>query len=222
MFPSEYFYQGKLITCDKIKEDVENQKLGIRNSHNICAEFLYNSKLNVVNFLDLQSLEEKVGQSYRNTAEICYILSLLVDVIKAIYSVESVTTMTIAIITPYKAQVRKMKEELTTLIRRDYNSNSIIRESLSMVEINTVDGFQGREVDIVIFSCVRTNDRIGFVSDDRRLNVALTRSKRCLIIVGNAHGYSLERNASWSSLLKSLNERKFIQKVELPYESFFS
>jgi senataxin len=167
-------------------------------------------------------MEEKVGQSYRNTAEICYILSLLVDISKAINSVKSITNMTIAIITPYKAQVKKMKDELTNMIRRDYASNSLIRESLNMIEINTVDGFQGREVDIVIFSCVRTNDRIGFVSDDRRLNVALTRSKRCLIIVGNAHGYSLDRNANWSALLRSLNERQFVQKVKLPYESFFN
>ena len=55
------------------------------------------------------------------------------------------------------------------------------------VEINTVDGFQGREKDIIIMSCVRSNDNgtIGFLSDRRRMNVAITRAKYGLYIIGS-------------------------------------
>ena len=56
------------------------------------------------------------------------------------------------------------------------------------MDINTVDAFQGREKDIIIFNCVRANNNsnIGFLNDMRRLNVAITRSKNLLIVIGTA------------------------------------
>ncbi|CCD23685.1 ATP-dependent 5'-3' DNA helicase HCS1 NDAI_0C00240 [Naumovozyma dairenensis CBS 421] len=79
----------------------------------------------------------------------------------------------IGIISPYSAQVNLLK----SLIRTDY----------PLIEISTVDGFQGREKEVIILSLVRSNDKfeVGFLSDDRRLNVAMTRPKRQLCVVGN-------------------------------------
>ena len=83
-----------------------------------------------------------------------------------------VRTDQIAIIAPYAAQVRLLRGRLDT----------------PDLEIDTVDGFQGREKEVVLITMVRSNDRgeIGFLSDTRRTNVALTRAKRKLIVVGDS------------------------------------
>lgn len=81
----------------------------------------------------------------------------------------------IAVITPYQAQVTL----LTSLLRPQYGS---------ALEIGTVDGMQGREKDAVIISLVRSNDKreVGFLKEKRRLNVAMTRAKRHLCVVGDS------------------------------------
>jgi len=85
------------------------------------------------------------------------------------------------------------------------------------VEINTVDGFQGREKDIIIMSCVRSNDNgiIGFLSDRRRMNVAITRAKYGLYIIGNIN--TLRHNSTWNNLIKSAQDRGLL--VHIPNSS---
>ena len=78
-------------------------------------------------------------------------------------------------ISPYASQVR--------LIRR------LLMKRASTVEVASVDAFQGREKDVVFFSCVRANQsgNVGFLTDWRRLNVALTRAKKAVLVFGDAH-----------------------------------
>ena len=76
-----------------------------------------------------------------------------------------------------------------------------------------MDGFQGREKSVILFSCVRSSRRIGFLSDERRLNVALTRAKHALVLIGSAVPLSTEGNAVWSSLVASLRERGAVHRV---------
>lgn len=96
----------------------------------------------------------------------------------------------IGVITPYQAQVRLLNQRL----------------GHTGVEINSVDGFQGREKEVIIISFVRANPEhnLGFLADLRRLNVAITRAKRKLIII--AHGDTLKAHPVYDNWLKQLSE----------------
>lgn len=93
-----------------------------------------------------------------------------------------------------------------------------------------MDGFQGREVDILILSTVRAADSssassgcrsssIGFVADVRRMNVALTRARLSLWILGNAR--TLQMNYNWAALVKDAKERNLVISIKKPYASMF-
>ncbi|CCE79933.1 Piso0_003026 [Millerozyma farinosa CBS 7064] len=104
----------------------------------------------------------------------------------------------IGIISPYKEQIRVLKD----VFRKNYGQ-TILNE----IDFNTVDGFQGQEKEIIIMSCVRASDsgNVGFLSDVRRMNVALTRARTTLWILGNKE--SLSRNKTWNHLLEDAKER---------------
>ncbi|RIA93171.1 AAA domain-containing protein [Glomus cerebriforme] len=86
------------------------------------------------------------------------------------------------------------------------------------IEFNTVDGFQGREKDIIIFSCVRVGEDkgIGFLQDIRRMNVALTRAKSSLFILGNKA--ALESNSQWKALIQDAIQRGFYTDVSVKFK----
>ena len=100
----------------------------------------------------------------------------------------------IGIISPYADQVKLISD-------------------LTPVEVKTVDGFQGREKEVIIISTVRSNNNgnIGFLKDLRRLNVAITRAKRKLVIVGNRN--TLESNETYSRLIKFVEDERLIKKI---------
>ncbi|CAO1632941.1 unnamed protein product [Sympodiomycopsis kandeliae] len=91
----------------------------------------------------------------------------------------------IGCVTMYKNQVQELKRVFQARYGHDIDQR---------IDFNTVDGFQGQEKDIIILSCVRSGERgLGFLTDERRVNVAVTRAKSNLFIIGNAEGL---RNAS--------------------------
>jgi len=87
----------------------------------------------------------------------------------------------VAIISPYRAQVQ--------LLRRLIRKREFFKPFRTLISVNTVDGFQGQERDVVVISLVRANDdgQIGFLRDLRRMNVAITRARMKLIILGDRH-----------------------------------
>lgn len=91
------------------------------------------------------------------------------------------------IISPYRAQVR--------LVRRLLKLQKFFRTLRHQITVNTVDGFQGQERDVIVISMVRDNDEgaVGFLGDLRRMNVAMTRARMKLIVVGNAETLSRHR-----------------------------
>ena len=100
----------------------------------------------------------------------------------------------IGIITPYEGQRAFI---MNYMQRHGQLDPSFYKE----IEVASVDSFQGREKDFILFSCVRSNEAsgIGFLNDPRRLNVALTRAKYGLIILGNAK--VLSKHDLWNNLL---------------------
>ncbi len=102
--------------------------------------------------------------------------------------------LSFGILSPYKAQVNFL-EEL-------FSKNESL---LSSVEINTIDSFQGREKDCIFISLTRSNDisEIGFLSDLKRMNVAMTRAKKELIIIGDSE--TLSTNIFFSKLVEHIN-----------------
>ncbi len=88
--------------------------------------------------------------------------------------------ITIGIISPYKEQVQHITNKI--------NEDEYLKNYLSKIAIKTIDGFQGQERDVIYISLVRSNDsmEIGFLSDTRRMNVALTRAKKKLVVIGDS------------------------------------
>jgi superfamily I DNA and/or RNA helicase len=114
---------------------------------------------------------EPDGESRRNPQE----AELVLRQVRALLGA-SVRPQELAVITPYAAQARLLRERLAAL------------GVAEAVEVDTVDGFQGREKEAVVVSLVRSNPQgeVGFLADVRRMNVALTRARRKLIVVGDS------------------------------------
>ncbi|KAF1943176.1 hypothetical protein EJ02DRAFT_433485 [Clathrospora elynae] len=105
----------------------------------------------------------------------------------------------IGIITPYKSQLRELKQRFM---------NTYGQAIIEDIDFNTTDAFQGRESEIIIFSCVRASPAggIGFLQDIRRMNVGLTRAKSSLWVLGNSQ--SLVRGEFWRKLVEDAQDRK--------------
>ena len=135
------------------------------------------------------------GTSYLNRTEAQNVEKIVTRFFKA-----GVQPLDIGVITPYEGQRSYVVSSMQA-------SGTFKKEYYKEVEVASVDAFQGREKDFIILSCVRSNDHqgIGFLSDPRRLNVALTRAKYGLVILGNPK--VLSKHPLWHYLLLHFKER---------------
>lgn len=163
---SQLFYENKLIS----KTSKEEKTIPLK---------MYDSKplvwLSTASRSDRK--EERISDSYRNTCEAKIIFDQLLKIDEELSELK--LKKETAIIAGYRGQ----RDRLTRL----YESNYKARFHNVTVEINTVDAFQGRETDIVFYSIVRSNDdgNLGFLKDVRRLNVAFSRARELLVVVGD-------------------------------------
>ena len=178
-FPNRTFYQGRLV--DGITAAERPNPAGLLwNDWEVPMAFL------PVNGDELLSPD---GASKENPAEAGWVAKILENLLQA----GDLEEADIGIITPYAGQVRAIRDALP--------------ERNDSVEVHTVDGYQGREKEVIIFSCVRSNSdgTVGFLSDERRLNVALTRAKRGLIVIGDPD--TLRNDETWASWLDYIRGR---------------
>ena len=149
-------------------------------------------------FVPVEGVEEtdEEGKSRSNRDEAAKVLSVVIDLLAP----GDLQPDDIGVISPYNGQV----SELVQLF--DQAGGREAGERFAGLEIKSVDGYQGREKEVIVFSTVRANDRgeVGFLADHRRLNVAITRAKRGLIVLG--HPTTLRHDGNWRSYLDWVDE----------------
>ncbi|OCT50490.1 tRNA-splicing endonuclease [Cladophialophora carrionii] len=184
LFPSKTFYDSRL------KDGEGMAKLRRRPWHHSDLFAPYR-------FFDVQGMSQAAtkGHSLVNPAEILVAMQiykrLTTDVRKYDFAGK------IGIITPYKGQLRELKRRF----QNEYGEGIF-----SKIEFNTTDAFQGRESEIIIFSCVRASTQgIGFLNDIRRMNVGLTRAKCSLWVLGNSQ--ALMQGEFWRALVTDAKDR---------------
>ena len=151
------------------------------------------------------------GHSLVNHTE-CEVAVALYNRIKTEYSSIDFD-FRIGVITMYRAQLLELKRKFQATFGADV---------VGKVDFNTVDGFQGQEKDIIILSCVRAGpgiQSIGFLADQRRLNVAITRARTSLFVLG--HAATLERSDQmWKAIVEDARKTSCILDVR-PYNIIF-
>ena len=183
LFPSQHFYGGRL--KDGVGAEMKPPPLGFP------WPAVTNGGLMPVAVVAVEGREEKAGATgfglaskskQSDDAGVSFRNNLEAEVsIQAAHSLLSSGDIdSVAILTPYKGQVRHLEDLL--------REHSIHFDCFpGRIVVSSVDGYQGREADAVVFTTVRSNKdgSIGFVADLRRLNVAITRPRRGLVIVSN-------------------------------------
>ncbi|OAO94937.1 hypothetical protein AXX17_AT5G34000 [Arabidopsis thaliana] len=189
-FPNKEFYGGRIKDAANVQESIYQKT------------FLQGNMFGSFSFINVGRGKEEFGDGHspKNMVEVAVVSEIISNLFKV--SRERKMKMSVGVITPYKGQVRAIQER----IRDKYSSLS---GELFTVNVRSVDGFQGGEEDIIIISTVRSNSngKVGFLSNRQRANVALTRARHCLWVIGNES--TLARSGSiWANLISDSKRRK--------------
>lgn len=162
-FPSAELYDGKLIADESVRRHLARELPGVADTELTRAPLAFVDTAGA----GFEETFDEVLQSRANEGEARLAARLARELLAA-----GLPAGGLAVLSPYVAQVRALKD----LLRAEG------------LEIGTVDGFQGREKEAVIISLVRSNERgeVGFLSDIRRMNVAVTRARRLLVVIGDS------------------------------------
>ena len=187
-FSSEWFYHGQVESAPSVSNR------GILD---------YDLPIMWVDTSDIDAREEFVGETFGriNKTEAELTLAVLQHYFEKIGRQRILDEQVdVGIISPYRAQVQYLRQ----LIRK----REFFKPYRHLISVNTVDGFQGQERDVILISLVRANDdgQIGFLSDLRRMNVAITRARMKLIILGDTQ--TLGRHPFYAKLYQ------YIERLE--------
>ncbi|KAG9148748.1 hypothetical protein Leryth_013426 [Lithospermum erythrorhizon] len=199
-FPSKEFYDGALEDGPDITLQTKRKWHTYRCFGPFCFFDIHEGK----------ESEPSGRGSWVNVDEVDFVIALYRELVTRYPELKESSQL--AIISPYAHQVKLFQERFRM---------SFGVESDKVVDIKTVDGFQGREKTMAIFSCVRASkDKgIGFVDDFRRMNVGITRARSSVLVVGSAS--TLKRGEHWKNLIESAEQRGAIFQVSKPYTDFF-
>lgn len=187
-FSSEWFYNGEVESAPEVKYR------GILD---------FDSPIEWIDTSEVEGGEEYVGDSYGriNRSEAMLTMERLQQFCEKVGRHRVIEErIDVGIISPYRAQVQ--------LLRRMIRQSDYFKPLRNLITVNTVDGFQGQERDIIVISLVRDNDegQIGFLRDLRRMNVAITRARMKLIIMGNAE--TMKRHPFYKKLYEYINKEE--------------
>ncbi|KAG9137019.1 hypothetical protein Leryth_013854 [Lithospermum erythrorhizon] len=188
-FPKREFYGNKIVDGPNVKIKSYDRR------------FLKGTLFGSYSFIDVPNGIEAISDkgSKTNMAEVFVVAEII-----AMLSKVSITTkqkIRVGCISPYKAQAFLMQEKLGKKYSTDVDSNF-------SVNVRSVDGFQGGEEDVIIISTVRCNGNgsVGFLSNLQRANVALTRARHCLLILGS--GATLTKSSTiWKKIVIDAKSR---------------
>ena len=187
-FSSDWFYHGEVESAPSV-------------SHRGILD--YDLPIAWIDTSDIDAREEFVGETFGriNKTEAELTLAVLQHYFEKVGRTRILEErIDVGIISPYRAQVQYLRQ----LIRK----REFFKPYRQLISVNTVDGFQGQERDVILISLVRANDegQIGFLSDLRRMNVAITRARMKLIILGDTT--TLARHPFYAKLFR------YIQRLE--------
>ncbi|KAM3274156.1 hypothetical protein ACQJBY_043370 [Aegilops geniculata] len=190
-FPIGQFYERKILDGPNV----------LSPSYNKEYTGLPFGSYTFINVTDGREDKDGTENSWRNMAEVAIVLHLIQNIFKS-WRGSAGQGLSIGVVSPYSCQVGVIKDRL---------GNKYDTCDGFHVRVKSIDGFQGEEDDIIIVSTVRSNGSggLGFLADNRRTNVALTRARHCLWIVGNAT--TLYKSGTvWKNLIDDAIRRKCI------------
>lgn len=187
-WPSKYFYQGELKAHSSVRDiHIKDISESLQNLSSIC-------------FLDTSGCAMRETR-FANSKSSCNIFEakLVLYYILMFVRANNVPEEKIGVISPYLLQ-RRLLERL-------------IKDEYPKVEIKSVDGFQGREKDIIIVSFVRSNTQqlVGFLSSEQRINVSITRARRHLTIVGDSS--TLKHDSTLCNLIEHIKRHGKVREI---------
>lgn len=200
----EQYRMHKTIMGFSSKEFYSNR---LKASPSVANHLLFQEDLPLV-FVDTAGcgFDEKLeGTSISNPEEAVFLLKHLSGLVNDLKLIDSISDFSIGVISPYKQQVEVLKNLML--------SSTELMAFSTAITINTIDSFQGQERDVIYISMTRSNadNVIGFLSDIRRMNVAMTRARKKLVVVGDSA--TLSQHPFYADFINYSQEKEAYQSA---------